>query len=77
MVQVGACDGVLFDDVTQWLRKIPHAKAVLVEPVLYNQKRLRENYPDTARFMIEPVAIMTGIGSIRITTFDDAAIADG
>jgi hypothetical protein len=77
MVNVGACDGVLFDDVTPWLRKIPHAKAVLVEPVPYNQKRLRENYPDTERFIIEPVAITTDPGAIRIKTFDESAIEDG
>jgi FkbM family methyltransferase len=77
MVNVGACDGVLFDDVTPWLRKIPHARAVLVEPVPYNQKRLRNNYPDSERFIIEPVAITREPGTIRIKTFDEAAIEDG
>jgi FkbM family methyltransferase len=77
MVNVGACDGVLFDDVTPWLHKIPHAKAILVEPVPYNQKRLRENYPDAERFVIEPVAVTNEPGTIRIKTFDEAAIVDG
>jgi FkbM family methyltransferase len=77
MVNVGACDGMLFDDVTPWLHKIPHARAVLVEPVPYNQKRLRENYPDTARFIIEPVAVTPESGMIRIKTFDEAAIGNG
>nr|WP_287321574.1 FkbM family methyltransferase [Mesorhizobium sp.] len=27
MVNVGACDGVLFDDVTPWLHRMPHARA--------------------------------------------------
>lgn len=57
MVNVGACDGALFDDVTPWLHRIPRARAVLVEPIPYNQKRLRANYPDTERFIIEPVAV--------------------
>jgi FkbM family methyltransferase len=77
MVNVGACDGVLFDDVTPWLHKIPHARAVLVEPVPYNQKRLRQNYPDTERFVVEPVAVTSKPGTIRIKTFDEAAIETG
>src|SRR5882757_4149920 len=50
MVNVGACDGALFDDVTPWLHRIARARAVLVEPIPYNQKRLRANYPDMERF---------------------------
>lgn len=77
MVSIGACDGVLFDDVTPWLHKIPHARAILVEPVPYNQKRLRRNYPDLERFVIEPVAVTSQAGTIRIKTFDEAAIESG
>ncbi|MGL5115511.1 MAG: FkbM family methyltransferase [Beijerinckiaceae bacterium] len=77
MVNVGACDGVLFDDVTPWLRIIPHARAVLVEPVPYNQKRLRANYPDTERFIIEPVAVTGKPGTISIKTFDESSIESG
>jgi FkbM family methyltransferase len=77
MVNVGACDGVLFDDVTPWLHKIPHARAVLVEPVPYNQKRLRANYPDPQRFTVEPVAVTRESGTIRIKTFDESAIEEG
>jgi FkbM family methyltransferase len=77
MVNVGACDGVLFDDVTPWLHRIPHARAVLVEPVPYNQKRLRQNYPDAERFVVEPVAVTDEAGEIRIKTFDEAAIENG
>lgn len=77
MVNVGACDGALFDDVTPWLHKIPRARAVLVEPIPYNQKRLRENYPDEARFVIEPVAVTREKGTIRVKTFDAAALESG
>ena len=77
MVNVGACDGVLFDDVTPWLNRIPGARAVLVEPIPYNQKRLRANYPDMKRFIIEPVAVTKSTGSISVKTFDAAALEDG
>jgi FkbM family methyltransferase len=77
MVNVGACDGVLFDDVTPWLHKIPGARAVLVEPIPYNQQRLRKNYPDEKRFVIEPVAITRQKGSISVKTFDAKAIESG
>jgi FkbM family methyltransferase len=77
MVNVGACDGVLFDDVTPWLKHIPNARAVLVEPIPYNQARLRKNYPDRERFVIEPVAITRRPGAIRVKTFDPAALEAG
>lgn len=77
MVNVGACDGLLFDDVTPWLHRIPRASAVLVEPIPYNQKRLRANYPDTERFVIEPVAVTKVKGTISVKTFDATAIENG
>lgn len=77
MVNVGACDGLLFDDVTPWLHRIPRARAVLVEPIPYNQKRLRANYPDAERFVIEPVAVTKVKGAISVKTFDATAIETG
>jgi FkbM family methyltransferase len=77
MVNVGACDGALYDDVTPWLHRIPKARAVLVEPIPYNQKRLRANYPDEKRFLIEPVAIAQKRGTVAIKTFDEAALVSG
>ena len=77
MVNVGACDGALFDDVTPWLHRIPRARAILVEPIPYNQQRLRKNYPDTERFVIEPLAITRTKGSITVRTFDAAALEAG
>lgn len=77
MVNVGACDGVLFDDVTPWLHRIPRSKAVLVEPVPYNLIRLRKNYPDTERFKIEPIAITREPGTITVKTFDAKALEEG
>nr|WP_288142052.1 hypothetical protein [Mesorhizobium sp.] len=77
MVNIGACDGVLFDDVTPWLHRIPHARAILVEPIPHNQKRLRANYTDTGRFIIEPVAVTKTKGTITVHTFDAAALEAG
>ncbi|WFP60310.1 FkbM family methyltransferase [Mesorhizobium sp. WSM4904] len=77
MVNVGACDGALFDDVTPWLHRIKGARAMLVEPIPYNQKRLRANYPDTSRFVIEPVAVTRTKGTITVHTFDAAALEAG
>jgi FkbM family methyltransferase len=77
MVNVGACDGLLYDDVTPWLHRIRGARAVLVEPIPYNQRRLRRNYPDEERFVIEKVAITAAPGSIRIKTFETAALESG
>jgi FkbM family methyltransferase len=77
MVNVGACDGALFDDVTPWLHRIPNARAVLVEPIPYNQQRLRNNYPDATRFVIEPLAITKAKGMITVRTFDAAALEAG
>ena len=77
MINVGACDGALFDDVTPWLHRIPRSRAVLVEPIPYNQQRLRANYPDTQRFVIEPVAVTRTPGTITVKTFDAAALEAG
>jgi FkbM family methyltransferase len=77
MVNVGACDGVLYDDVTPWLHRIPNARAVLVEPIPHNQERLRRNYPDETRFVIEKLAVTAKPGRIGIRTFDAAALASG
>lgn len=77
MVNVGSCDGVLFDDVTPWLHHIPNSRAVLVEPIPYNVERLRKNYPDTARFIIEPIAVTAEPGAITVKTFDPKAIENG
>ena len=77
MVNVGACDGVLFDDMTPWLKRIPGARAVLVEPVPYNRVKLRANYPDDDRFVIEPVAITRKSGRMTIKTFDVEALESG
>ncbi len=77
MVNVGACDGVLFDDATPWLHRIKGSRAVLVEPIPYNQERLRKNYPDTSRFVIEKLAITREPGTISVKTFDSAALEAG
>ncbi|WP_245413455.1 FkbM family methyltransferase [Mangrovicella endophytica] len=77
LVNVGACDGQKFDDVTPWFRRIRNGRALLVEPIPYNLERLRANFPDRSRFMIEPVAIADKAGRITIRSFDEAALEAG
>jgi FkbM family methyltransferase len=77
LVNVGACDGVLFDDVTPWLHRIKNSRAVLVEPIPYNREKLRRNYPDAERHIIEPVVVSETTGRIEIKTFDENAIESG
>jgi len=77
MVNVGACDGLLFDDVTPWLNRIRGSRALLVEPIPYNQVRLRANYPDTSRFVVEPVAVTPTGGAITVKTFEAEALESG
>lgn len=59
-----------------WLHKIPHARRS-GGAIPYNQKRLRANYRDEKRFVIEPVAITRERGLISVKTFDARAIESG
>lgn len=54
-VKVGAHDGMTGDPCADLLRDRWHG--MLVEPVPYLFERLRANYPDRARFSLEPVAV--------------------
>tara|TARA_R110000751_G_scaffold95381_1_gene186271 strand:+ start:11054 stop:11848 length:795 start_codon:yes stop_codon:yes gene_type:complete len=77
LVNIGTCDGVLYDDVTPWLHRIRNSRAVLVEPIPYNYTRLRKNYPDADRHVIEPVVITREAGSMMMRTFDETALEAG
>jgi FkbM family methyltransferase len=76
-VNVGACDGLRFDDITPLIRRMTHVKALLVEPVPHNIQRLRRNFPDASKFAIEECAIAAEAGSITMTTFSPEAITSG
>jgi hypothetical protein len=43
----------------------------------YNIERLRRNFPDTGKFIIEECAIAGDMSSIDMTTFQPEALADG
>jgi FkbM family methyltransferase len=76
-VNIGACDGLSFDDITPTIRNMRYLKALLVEPIPYNIERLRRNFPDTGKFIIEECAIAGDMSSIDMTTFQPEALADG
>lgn len=60
IVQIGSNDGVTGDPIYQLAMKKNHCKVLLVEPVPYLFKKLKENYPDSKRFIFENVAINHG-----------------
>jgi FkbM family methyltransferase len=76
-VNIGACDGLSFDDITPAIRHMQHLKALLVEPIPYNIERLRRNFPDTDKFIIEECAVADDRSLIDMTTFLPEALADG
>lgn len=56
-VKVGANDGISGDPCSDLLVKNTGWRGVLIEPVPYCWERLRENYSDESRFVIERVAV--------------------
>lgn len=60
VLQIGSNDGKTNDPLYALLQKHPEWRALLVEPIPYISARLRENYPDEARFQIATVAINAG-----------------
>lgn len=59
-VQIGSNDGKTGDPLYPLFLKNTHWKGLFVEPVPYLFQRLQQNYPDTARFSFENVAINEG-----------------
>lgn len=60
LVQIGSNDGKTGDPFYPLLKKNRQWRALLVEPIPYFFKKLRENYPDTNRFQFENAAINAG-----------------
>ena len=56
-VKVGANDGLAHDPCSHLLRNDPRWRGLLVEPVPHCFKKLKVNFSDTQRFIVEPVAI--------------------
>ena len=64
VVQIGSNDGVANDPIHQLLLAHPGWEALLVEPVPFLFERLRQNYPNQARFRFENVAISDQPGTL-------------
>lgn len=75
VVQIGAMDGVSFDDVVGYFDMYTHWKALYVEPVPYLFERLRNNRPDTNIF--ENSAIVSTDGPVEMVTIDNYYIDNG
>ena len=56
-VKVGANDGVTFDPCTDILLRDPAWRGVLIEPVPYLFNRLKQNFSNTNRSILEQLAI--------------------
>jgi len=56
-VKVGANDGVTGDPCSDILLAMPQWRGILIEPVPYCFERLRANFGDTRRFILEQVAV--------------------
>ena len=62
MIKVGANDGITGDPFSRLLTGDERWHALLIEPVPYCVERLRENFNDPSRFVIEEVAIGLSTG---------------
>ena len=75
VVQIGAMDGVSFDDIVGYFDAYPHWKALYVEPIPYLFERLKSNRPDTNIF--ENSAIVSEDGPVEMVTIDKDYIENG
>lgn len=60
VVQIGSNDGKTGDPIFPLFQKNKRWKGLLVEPVPYLYERLKENYSDRSRFLLENSAINQG-----------------
>ena len=64
-VKIGANDGLTGDPCSEILLRHANWRGLLVEPVPYCFQRLRENFSDTTRYTLEPVAVGREAGSVK------------
>jgi FkbM family methyltransferase len=74
-VKVGANDGLSGDPCGSMLLDNPNWSGILIEPVPSCFEKLKKNYPDTARFTLEQVAIGSVKGKSTFYFVSDDAIA--
>ncbi len=60
IIQIGSNDGKTGDPIYHLLQNNKKWRAIMVEPVPYLFKRLKENYTDDSRFIFENAAINDG-----------------
>lgn len=70
-VKVGANDGVTADPCADILRADPRWRGLLIEPVPYCFERLKANYPDRGRYLLEQVAIGPTHGTATFYHLDE------
>jgi FkbM family methyltransferase len=75
-VKVGANDGVTMDPCSDILLSDPRWRGVLIEPVPYCFDRLKANFSDPDRFVLEQVAIGAIPGRAAFYYVDQRARAD-
>ncbi len=73
-VKVGANDGITGDLVSEILLASDKWKGLLIEPVPFIFDRLRKNFADDRRFILEQVAIGTKPGQTTFYYVDEKAI---
>ena len=74
-INVGANDGVTGTPAIKILLGNPNWKGLLIEPVPYCFERLKANFPDARRFMLEQVAVGSKAGRCRMFYVDQGARA--
>lgn len=75
LVQIGACDGVMADNVRELIVSF-NIESLLVEPVSYNYNRLVENYKNIDCVKLIQCAIDDQEGTRDITYFESVPGAD-
>lgn len=63
-VKVGANDGITGDPISYLLLNSPQWNGLLIEPVPYCFERLKENFGDTSRFILEQAAVGASAGKM-------------
>jgi len=72
-VKVGANDGITDDPCSDILIADPNWSGLLIEPVPYCFERLKRNFPDGRRFILEQVAVGASAGEIPFYYVDPNA----
>jgi len=75
-VQIGAMDGVTYDPISKFVRGLGW-RGLLVEPIPYLNKRLRDNYANCEGLVFVETAIADFDGHIEMSFLDPATVPEG